>query len=764
MAKPSRFPVRLLLFSIVLLAALPPLLFSVLLLLQYADTERDRAEESLETAAKGVARSIDTEFVTTLATLRVLKHSALLVSGDVRAFQERISRTTGETGQAFALFDATGNRLAATLKDPRVGLGQLDREFLARSTTADDAYVSSVLTDPGSGETFAFVGLPVRRGGEVRWILGAFLYSEDFADVIGNPGVPSDWIVSIVDPSGIHIRRSHLNEKFSGRPLVSDLVRHMQSGENGLLVTTSLEGIPLISYVAFAPRSGWAAAVGLPKVSLEAPLRDSLQYLSVIGLIMTAVAVLLAFVFARILDRGFLTLRAAARSLDGGEVIEPRESAVREVHDVVAAMSQVSHNLRQRSLALSELNDSLETQVQERTSELVAEMGRREESEAQLRQLQRIEAIGKLTGGIAHDFNNMLAVVISGLSLTRRRLARGDTDVERYIDSAMQGAESAANLTRRLLAFSRQQALNPQPVDCNRLIEDMAEIFNHTIPENISVETRLDRALHPTLIDLAGLESAILNLVVNARDAMPDGGTIVIATSNRTLGDGDLEHHGITAAGDYVTISVSDTGTGIPADMLDKVFEPFFTTKEMGHGTGLGLSQVHGFIRQSGGEVRMESVEGEGTRVVLFLPRLAQEAVHDAPARTGTGSLPPAGNGETLLVVEDEEAVRQGTVAMLAELGYTVLEAEDGESALNLLARNDAIALMITDVVMPGMNGLQLAEEASRRHPGLRVLYATGYTRELVVQRGMPDAGRQLISKPYTIEALAAKVSEALGS
>jgi signal transduction histidine kinase/CheY-like chemotaxis protein len=764
MAKPSRFPVRLLLFTIVLLAALPPLLFSVLLLVQYADTERGRAEESLETAAKGVARSIDTEFVTALATLRALKHSVLLVNDDVAAFEERISRTTGETGQAFALFDAGGARVAATVAEPRSGIQTMDQAFLSRSATDDGTYVSSVMTDPGSGEAFAFVGLPIRRGGQVRWILGAFLYSEDFADVIGNPGVPSDWIVSIVDPSGTHIRRSHLNDKFSGRPLVADLVRHMQSGENGLLVTTSLEGIPLISYVAFAPRSGWAAAVGLPKANLEAPLRSSLQYLSVIGLIMTAVAVLLAFMFARILDRGFLTLRTAARSLDSGEVIEPRESAVREVHDVVAAMSQVSHNLRQRSQALSDLNESLESQVQERTSELVAEMSRRENSEAQLRQLQRIEAIGKLTGGIAHDFNNMLAVVISGLSLTRRRLARGDTDVERYIDSAMQGAESAANLTRRLLAFSRQQALNPQPVDCNRLIEEMAEIFNHTIPENIAIETRLDRSLHPILIDLAGLESAILNLVVNARDAMPEGGTIVIETSNLSVGAGDVDRHGVSSAGDYVTIGVADTGTGIPADILDKVFEPFFTTKEMGHGTGLGLSQVHGFIRQSGGQVGMESVEGEGTRVVLYLPRLADEVIPDPVSHPGGGPAVTAGNGETLLVVEDEEAVRQGTVAMLTELGYRVLEAEGGEAALELLAENPGIALMITDVVMPGMNGLQLAEEASRRHPGLRVLYATGYTRELVIQRGMPDAGRHLISKPYTIEALAAKVSEALGS
>ncbi|MBI1180558.1 MAG: response regulator [Alphaproteobacteria bacterium] len=536
----------------------------------------------------------------------------------------------------------------------------------------------------------------------------------------------------------------------------------MANGDRGFVVTNSLEGIPLISVVEYAQTSGWAAAVGLPVRQLEAPLRNSLVYLSITGVLVTVAALALAFLVARVLHRGFLALDAGVRRLDEGEVVEPAPSIIREVSDVNAAMVQVSRNLFERNRAMSDLTDSLENQVQERSADLVEETRRREESEQQLRQLQRIEAIGKLTGGIAHDFNNMLAVIIGGLSLTKRHLARGDAEVGKYIDSAMQGAESAANLTRRLLAFSRQQALSPQAVDCNRLINGMSDIFLHTIPEHIEIETVLAGGLWRTWIDMPGLENAILNLVVNGRDAMPGGGKLTIETCNAYLDADYAAENAEATAGQYVMIAITDTGTGIPPDVLDKVFEPFFTTKEPGQGTGLGLSQVHGFIKQSGGHVRIHSEAGYGTTVKLYLPRLDRPVSKEPPEVRRSAAAPLAHGHEKVLVVEDEEAVRHGTVAMLEELGYVVVEASGGAEALEALDREPDVALLITDVVMPGMNGRQLAAEATRRLPGLRVLYATGYTRNAIVHQGTLDPGVHLIAKPYTIETLAARVQEVL--
>ena len=756
---------RLLLLTIVAFAAVPPLVFAVILLFHFSDSQRGRAEENLMASAAGVARSIDAEFATALATLDTLKNSSFLQQGDLSAFEQRLRDNTLDTGRGFTLLDAGGKQLINTSLPPRTGLPHIEQRALRTAFRDRRLYISEVIHDAGSGEVFAFVGIPIVRDHDVKWTLGTFLYGSDFAGVIAEPGVPEDWIVSIVDRRGTHIRRSHLNEEFAGRPLVPVLLRQMEAGRSGVLRTISHEGIALISTVAYAPLSGWAAAVGLPVQQLEAPLHRSLQSLAATGLVMAGVALALALSLAHVLDRGFLKLRRSAQVLDRGDLVQMQHSAVREVNDIVASMTQVSQNLAERRKALADLNDSLEIQVAERTAELTAEMQRREESEAQLHRLRRMEAIGKLTGGIAHDFNNMLAVVISSLSLMQRRLARGDTDVQRFIESAMQGAESAASLTRRLLAFSRQQTLKPESVSCNKLITGMSDLLRHTIPEHIEIETVLAGGLWRTYVDPSGLESAILNLVVNARDAMPQGGRLTIESANAHLDEAYAAQHPDVSAGQYVMVAVTDTGSGIPDDIIDSVFEPFFTTKQPGYGTGLGLSQVHGFIKQSGGHIKIYSEEAHGTAVKLYLPRLVSEASTARDSRgSGAQAVSLIHGSETILVVEDEATVRQGAVTMLEELGYTVLEAEGGAQALEVLDAHTETALLITDVVMPGMNGRQLAEEAVRRRPALRVLFTTGYTRNAIVHHGILDPDVQLITKPYTLEALSLKISEVLSS
>ncbi|WP_206950999.1 hybrid sensor histidine kinase/response regulator [Trinickia acidisoli] len=386
--------------------------------------------------------------------------------------------------------------------------------------------------------------------------------------------------------------------------------------------------------------------------------------------------------------------------------------------------------------------------------------------EAQLRQSQKMEAIGQLTGGIAHDFNNLLQVVIGSLEGLQRRVgnfeqAPQSADMQRFVDNALRGAERAANLTRRLLAFSRRQTLDAKPTDVGRLVGGMSDLLRRTLGEAISIEAVNAAGLWRVLIDANQLESALLNLAVNARDAMPGGGKLIIETANCSLDESYVSRFDGLEAGQYVMLAVSDTGMGMTKDVLERSMEPFFTTKEIGHGTGLGLSQVYGFVKQSGGHVRIYSEVDEGTTVKLFLPRLTGDAVEDEQA--DHRPVPASRVGETILVVEDDESVRTSTTDMLRELGYRVVTAADGASALRLVGERPEIRLLFTDVGLPGgMNGRQLADAVRASRPELPVLFTTGYARNAIVHHGRLDPGINLLSKPFTYAELANKLSRML--
>ncbi len=394
----------------------------------------------------------------------------------------------------------------------------------------------------------------------------------------------------------------------------------------------------------------------------------------------------------------------------------------------------------------------------------VAEQERLEAAETALCQAQKMEAVGQLTGGIAHDFNNMLAVIISALRLAQRRMGRNDFKIDDLLEGALGGAERAANLVTHLLAFSRQQALSPQRIDANRLLGGMNEMLRRTIPEHIAIEFVQAGGLWPIHVDPNGLENALVNLAVNARDAMRDGGKLTIETGNAHLDDAYAAGHTEVTPGQYVLIAVTDTGSGMAPDVLAKAFEPFFTTKGVGAGTGLGLSQVYGFLKQSAGHVKIYSEVDEGTTVKLYFPRLAGAVSTNPLGASDAARETPVGEGQLILVVEDEDDVRHLTQSILGELGYRVLAAPSGPAALTILAQIPDIALLMTDVVMPGMNGRQLATEATRRRPGLKVLFATGYTRNAIVHNGTLDEGVELIMKPYTLETLAEKVAKILAA
>lgn len=410
-------------------------------------------------------------------------------------------------------------------------------------------------------------------------------------------------------------------------------------------------------------------------------------------------------------------------------------------------------DLRRQSAELARFNETLEEQVAERTSALM-------QAEEALRQSQKMEAVGQLTGGIAHDFNNLLAGISGSLELITNRIAQGrHAEVERFTVAAQGAAKRAAALTHRLLAFSRRQTLDPKPTDPNRLIRGMEDLVRRTTGPGIEVEVVAGAGLWPVLIDAHQLENAVLNLCINARDAMPNGGRLTIETGNRwidarTAKAQDLE------PGQYVSICVSDTGTGMAPEVAARAFEPFFTTKPLGEGTGLGLSMIYGFVRQSGGQVRIYSEAGEGAMICLYLPRHFGE-VDDADLIPEVEQAPRAQAGETVMVVDDEPTVRMLVAEILHELGYQCIEASDGVAGLKLLQSGARIDLLVTDVGLPGgMNGRQMADAARIDRPDLKVLFITGYAENAVVGNGHLDPGMHVMTKPFAMEALGSRIRE----
>jgi PAS domain S-box-containing protein len=422
--------------------------------------------------------------------------------------------------------------------------------------------------------------------------------------------------------------------------------------------------------------------------------------------------------------------------------------------------TDITEIVAERTAEMAAANEKLREEIFERSlaeERLRSEIQERARAEEQLRQASKMEAVGRLTGGLAHDFNNLLTVVMGNVEAMQRKLKDGgDEKIKNYAEFAMQGAKRAAALTKRLLAFSRGQPLDPEPVNANDLVASMTELFARTLGEKVSLKTAVVENLWTVEADPNQFEASLLNLVVNARDAMPKGGSLTIETANVKLDTAYAAKHDGVKPGEYVAITVSDTGIGMSPETLARIFEPFFTTKPAGEGTGLGLSQLYGFVKQSGGHVSAESILGSGTKVSIYLPRFTGEG---ADLKNGKKSHAPEDDRNTVLIVEDDDDVRQYAVSLFRELGYGVLEAADGTAALRILESRPEVRFMFTDVGLPGdYNGKELADEARRRRPYLRVLYTTGYARTDILRQGRLDANAQVVTKPFTFDELSTKV------
>ena len=429
------------------------------------------------------------------------------------------------------------------------------------------------------------------------------------------------------------------------------------------------------------------------------------------------------------------------------------QEATRRATELAKALDAARSEVSTKAAELRHLNATLEQLVAQEIEE-------RMQVEEALRQSQKMEAIGQLTGGIAHDFNNLLTGIVGSLDLMQTRIRQGRlAELDRYAGAAMTSAQRAAALTHRLLAFSRRQPLDPKPLAANRLVAEMEDLLRRTLGPAISLEMVLAGGLWPTLCDPVQLESALLNLCINARDAMPDGGRLTVETSNAHLDDAYAATQQDVSPGQYVAISVTDTGMGMSPGLVSRVFEPFFTTKPIGQGTGLGLSMVYGFAKQSEGHIRIYSEVGKGTTVTLYLPRHRGE-VDETHDDAHVAEMPRAEAGETVLVVEDEPVVRGLITEVLGEMGFRTVEAQDGPSGLRLLQSRRRIDLLITDVGLPGINGRQLADQARQKRPDLKVLFITGYAENATLANGFLEPGMAMLTKPFAVDALMLKIHQ----
>ncbi len=890
---PKSWSLKALLVAIGLILTLPPLLLEAVLLYRYSVAERARAELDLQEDAKGAANLIDAKFVAAEQVLRVLAASPLLIAGDLKGFEALLRRVSRETGRPYVLVSPDGRQVINTYAPEGAALPRSNAAHWNTALAERRTYATNVFKGALSGEAVMSVVVPIIQQDTVRWTLNVSLYSKDFADVLAAPGVPGDWIVSVVDREGVHFARSHGNAQFASQPMVPALVAHLKGQKSGTLQTTTLEGIRVISTTARAPRSDWAVAIGRPAAELTAPLERQFAFLFAAGLAIVAGGLAIAWLLSRQINHAIGHISRQAHRLASGEPIEKGRSVLAEGKIIDEALTRSAMVLAQRDSAMRELTASLERQVAARTAELehkniqlLAEIARRAESEQNfsvlvqgvadyslillspegrvttwnlgaermkgylareiqgahfsrfyteedrasglparaletaaregkfeveglrvrksgecfwahtvidairdeagklvgyakitrditqrkhaeeelnraqqdLAHAQKIEATGQLTGGIAHDFNNMLAVILASARLLQDRLRRGE-DVQSFIDGIREAAERGVALTKGLLAFARRQPLAPEPIDANRLVKGMSEIFRRTIPESIEIETVLAGGLWTTRADRNALENALLNLVTNARDAMGAGGRLTIETANAYLDDAYAARHAEVTPGQYVVVAVTDTGAGMTPEVVQRAFEPFFTTKPTGQGTGLGLSQVYGFAKQSGGHAKIYTEPDRGTTIKLYLPRLLSSEKPIDKERDLPATLLRSRQNEQILVVEDDPQVRTLVLEMLAELGYRTTAATSPADALMLLEKHD-VALMLTDVVMPGMNGRQLAEKAQSVRPGLKTLFMTGYTQNAIVHNGILDPGVALLTKPFSLEELGRKLRE----
>ncbi|MDB5899195.1 MAG: putative histidine kinase, hybrid [Ramlibacter sp.] len=689
----------------------------------YVYAERQHQFESgLGEATRALAFVVEREIASREGIVRTLSLSPTLDREDLQPFYEYARGIAPTEQTVVVLTDLDGQQIVNTRRPfgspslPHIALTPAQLQQARAGTVVSDVYYASI----GRHYSFAVV-VPVVRGGQVKYLLAYAGYASRLQKVFEDQKLPASWIAAVLDRKGVVVARNREAEKYVGQAVGDRLRGQIGEARAGLLESTALDGTRILASFSTAPAYGWTFVIGVPTSQIRSPAAAASGFA-----LLSAALLFLALWAASRLGRGLvepvLQVEEAAERIARAETVEVRETGLVETDKVLQVLSTTSHAVQRAS-----------ADMKARVEEALAEADKAHQVALQS---QRLEALGQLTGGVAHDFNNLLMVVSNYAYLLRARDPRLADNAE--IAGIQRAVAAGAKLTRQLLAFARRQPVRPEPVRLQERLPELVSLLKASLGAKVTVTCEVAEDTFPVRVDPAEFELALINLAVNARDAMPDGGKLRVSAGNRDDGT--------------VQVTVADTGKGIPPEVLPRVFEPFFTTKPVGHGTGLGLSQVFGFAQQAGGAARIESSTGAGTTIVLVLPALR----HDQAAERG-------GNGEasdgavavargTVLLVEDNKELAAVTALVLREAGYVIVQAESGDAARALLEQRAAIDVVLSDVRMPGeMDGIALAQWLRRNRADLPVILMTGYTEELEQARQL---GLEVLPKPSPPKAL----------
>jgi len=699
-----------------------------------------QVDQGMKEVSRAVALAVDRELNRYATIVSTLAASPTIIRGDLRTFHERLQQTKHAVGSSVTIFDPQGTPLADT--DYAFGTPLPSLPDFRRCKTAAQIEVSPSFRDPVSGVQSIAIRRPVMRDGEVVYYLAMEFPVANIGALLAQQALPEKWLGVILDQDHTVVARTREPDKHIGRHASADFVSqlHASSGVDGKVQSVTRDAVPVTTFFSHAPASGWTALIAIPRDDLLASVLAPLGTVVPGILVVLALAIILAIAVGRTITRPLAQLDDAASALARGEVFDPPNTGMNETDRTAQVMAQASVTIHRSSQEMAR-----------RVKDAVAQA---ERSHQALLQGQKLEALGNLTAGISHEFNNLLQSMTMGLQLAE--MLTSHPRAKRAIEGCQRSANRATRLTRHLMTFSRSRTADAEQVDLRLLILGMHELLTGALPNRVTLTLELPEGAWPAVLDPVQCELAILNLAINARDAMPEGGPLVIALHKLTLVQDNP--FGL-APGSYLCVDVEDSGCGMSPDVQAHVFEPFFTTKPVGEGTGLGLAQVYGFARQSGGTVSLQSEVGKGTRVSLLLPRMEHGA---AAALEDQQVSVRAGRPARVLVVDDDAEVREAMVAMLDELGYQVDEAPSADEALARLAdrRQPTIDILLSDVVMPGrLDGVGLAEEVQRLYPSIPVVLATGYTTRLTAASAF-----RVLAKPFSHQALAETLAEILDS
>ena len=717
--------IRSRLLLLVSAALIPALLVSALGVAYIYREEQNFSRASVIEAARALALALERDMGRRLSILRTLSLAPTLHSGEPQQFYRYAASVAKESGGAIILSDLQGKQIANTrvaFGAPLPAMLPIERETRAR--VGDEATVVSELYLPPSGlgpYSFA-VQQPVWRNGRVVGFLTLASFADEMQELLAAQRLPPGWNATISDQRGIIVARSVEHDKYTGKPVRDELRAAMAARTEGFYEGTSLGGVAATAFFSRVPGTDWSVLIGVPQQALSGPSRRAVALMAALGLLVIVVSLAAAWLVARRIARPVESLREAAHALGAGRPVRVGATGTEELDAVGEAMGMASGEMRAAT-----------AELERRVAQAVASY---EQSQRALMQAQKLEALGRLTGGIAHDFNNVLQTLSAGLETLKLRASEEQRAI---VQRCQRAVARGTGLARQLMAFGRVQELRAQTIDTGARLAEARQLFSGALPADIRLDYELEAQLWPVLVDPSQLELALLNLVINARDAMPGGGRLALRARNEVVAArADLE------PGEYVALEVSDSGEGMSEEVMARALDPFYTTKGVGKGSGMGLPQAYGFARQNGGTLTLESRRGRGTTVRLYLPRSHEQTDEASP---GPQSARSAGHGRVLLV-EDDDEVRDTVSVALRAAGFEIHTARSADEALARLQAGERCDAVFTDVVMPGsMSGVELAQEIRRRYPRIGVVLATGYS-----DRAVQLEGVRALPKPYDVQ------------